>query len=164
MVVTLGSLVIRVMLILVEFTIKKTVNCSVPSESLSSVIFILKHPFELLLTVVSASLSRWKSLPAKKKTYDKTYKHTNKYSILIIFKCIYYISMQNSRVAILHVHATVQDTYDGSYDISTRCEIWIEHDLKGSSWAKTGGKLISQQNEILLLFNPLIAIHKKRYR
>ena len=57
MVVTLGSLVIRVMLILIEFTIKETVNCSVPSETLSSVIFILKHPFELLLTVVSASLS-----------------------------------------------------------------------------------------------------------
>ena len=61
MVDTLGSLVIHVMLIVIgsmKSTIKKIVNCSVPSESLSSVIFILKHPFESLLTVANASLSR----------------------------------------------------------------------------------------------------------
>ena len=52
---------IRVVLMVVgsmKSTIKETVNCSVPSETLSSVIFILKHSFELLLTVASASLSR----------------------------------------------------------------------------------------------------------
>ena len=61
MVVVLGSLVIRVVLIVVgsmKSTIKEIVNCSVPSETLSSVIFILKHSFDLLLTVASASFSR----------------------------------------------------------------------------------------------------------
>lgn len=60
MVVTLGLLVIRVVLIVVgemKSTIKERVNCSVSSESVSSVMFIVKHPSELLLTVAYTSLS-----------------------------------------------------------------------------------------------------------
>ena len=38
-------------------TIKEIVNCSVPSESVSSVMVTLKHSLELSLTVANASLS-----------------------------------------------------------------------------------------------------------
>ena len=51
---------IRVVLIVVgemKSTIKERVNCSVSSESVSSVMFIVKHPSELLLTVAYTSLS-----------------------------------------------------------------------------------------------------------
>ena len=63
MVVVLGSLVIRVVLMVVgsmKSTIKETVNCSVSSETLSSVIIILKHSysFKLWPTIACALLSR----------------------------------------------------------------------------------------------------------
>lgn len=60
MVVTLGLLVIRVVLIVggtMKSTIKERVNWSVSSVSLLSVMFIVKHPSELLFTVACTSLS-----------------------------------------------------------------------------------------------------------
>ena len=61
MVVILGSLVIRVVLMVVgsmKSTIKETVNCSVPSETLSSVMIIVKHSVKLWPTIAYALLSR----------------------------------------------------------------------------------------------------------
>ena len=51
---------IRVVLIVggtMKSTIKERVNCSVSSASLLSVMFIVKHPSELLFTVACTSLS-----------------------------------------------------------------------------------------------------------
>lgn len=54
-------------------TVKKIVNCSLSSQTLSSVMLILKHALEVLLTVANSLFSGSKSvLPANKVMYKLT--------------------------------------------------------------------------------------------
>ena len=54
-------------------TVKEMVNCSLSSQTLSSVMLIVKHALEVLLTVATSLFSGAKSvLPANKGMYTLT--------------------------------------------------------------------------------------------